>query len=56
MSACVFSFFIGDMELYDHLPLSHTSTAVPVSVSCVSPVNSADVNIIDLHWARCKYG
>jgi tyrosyl-DNA phosphodiesterase-1 len=31
LSACVFSFFIGDNELYDHLPLSHSSDAVPVS-------------------------
>jgi len=33
ISACVFSFFIGDRELYDHLPLSQSSDAVPVSAS-----------------------
>jgi hypothetical protein len=33
ISACVFSFFIGDGELYNHLPLSHSSNAVPVSRS-----------------------
>ncbi|KAE9366087.1 phospholipase D/nuclease [Stipitochalara longipes BDJ] len=32
ISACVFSFFIGDMELYDHLPLSHSSSAVPIYI------------------------
>jgi hypothetical protein len=31
ISACVFSFFIAGDELYDHLPLSHSSDAVPVS-------------------------
>jgi hypothetical protein len=31
ISACVFSFFIGGDELYKHLPLSHSSDAVPVS-------------------------
>ena len=37
ISACVFSFFIGDRELYDHLPLSHSSDAVPVSASHTPP-------------------
>ncbi|KAE8440788.1 hypothetical protein EG329_006566 [Mollisiaceae sp. DMI_Dod_QoI] len=32
VSACVFSFFIGDRELYDHLPLSHSSDAVPIYI------------------------
>lgn len=36
LSACVFSFFIGDNELYDHLPLSHSSDAVPVSAPDVT--------------------
>ena len=31
VSACVFSFFIGDMELYDYLPLSDDHDAIPVS-------------------------
>lgn len=29
-SACVFSFFIANEELFEHLPLSRTSNAVPV--------------------------
>ncbi|KAI3399953.1 hypothetical protein diail_5109 [Diaporthe ilicicola] len=32
MSACVFAFFIANEELFKHLPLSHTSNAVPVYV------------------------
>lgn len=31
ISACVFSFFIANEELFKHLPLSKTSDAVPVS-------------------------
>lgn len=31
LSACVFSFFISDEELFPHLPLSDSSHAVPVS-------------------------
>lgn len=30
VSACVFSFFIANEELFEHLPLSRTSNAVPV--------------------------
>lgn len=30
VSACVFSFFIANEELFEHLPLSPTSDAVPV--------------------------
>jgi hypothetical protein len=33
VSACIFSFFIADEELFPYLPLSHTSDAVPVSLS-----------------------
>lgn len=29
-SACIFSFFIANEELFEHLPLSRTSNAVPV--------------------------
>ena len=32
VSACVFSFFIANEELFPYLPLSHSSNAVPVSV------------------------
>lgn len=31
VSACVFSFFIADEELFQHLPLSRSSHTVPVS-------------------------
>lgn len=37
ISACVFSFFIGDNELYDYLPLSHSSDAVPVRTLSIVP-------------------
>ncbi len=30
-SACIYSFFIAEEELYEHLPLSHTSGGIPVS-------------------------
>ena len=30
VSACIFSYFIGQHELFQHLPLSKTSNAVPV--------------------------
>lgn len=30
VSACIFSFFIANEELFEHLPLSRTSNAVPV--------------------------
>jgi hypothetical protein len=33
VSACIFSFFIAEEELFPYLPLSHTSDAVPVSLS-----------------------
>ena len=33
VSACVFSFFIGQEELFDHLPLTNLSDDVPVSFS-----------------------
>lgn len=29
-SACIFSFFVANEELFEHLPLSRTSNAVPV--------------------------
>ncbi|TVY86325.1 Tyrosyl-DNA phosphodiesterase, partial [Lachnellula willkommii] len=32
ISACIFSFYIGDNELYEHLPLSHSSNAVPIYI------------------------
>lgn len=32
VSACAFSFFIGEEEFYDHFPLSRSSNAVPVRV------------------------
>ncbi|XMA17123.1 hypothetical protein WAI453_009914 [Rhynchosporium graminicola] len=41
VSACAFSFFIGENEFYDHFPLSHSSNAVPVSLS--SPVSVDNV-------------
>lgn len=31
ISACIFSFYIADDELFPHLPLSHSSNAKPVS-------------------------
>ncbi|KAI3325346.1 phospholipase D/nuclease [Xylariaceae sp. AK1471] len=31
VSACIYSFFIAEEELYPHLPLSHTSNKIPVS-------------------------
>ncbi|TVY42889.1 Tyrosyl-DNA phosphodiesterase [Lachnellula occidentalis] len=32
ISACIFSYFIGDNELYEHLPLSKSSNAVPIYI------------------------
>ncbi|PSR94177.1 tyrosyl-DNA phosphodiesterase-domain-containing protein [Coniella lustricola] len=32
VSACIYAFFIAREELYDHLPLSHVSNAVPIYV------------------------
>ncbi|KAK2596916.1 hypothetical protein N8I77_012799 [Diaporthe amygdali] len=32
VSACIFSFFIANEELFEHLPLSHTSNAVPIYI------------------------
>lgn len=31
-SACIFSFFIAEEELYQHLPLAHTSSKVPIYI------------------------
>ncbi|KAI8633533.1 tyrosyl-DNA phosphodiesterase I [Xylariaceae sp. FL1651] len=31
-SACIYSFFIAEEELYSHLPLSHTSDEVPIYI------------------------
>jgi len=32
LSACIFSFFIANEELFEHLPLSHHSNTIPVSM------------------------
>ena len=34
VSACAFSFFIGEEEFYRHFPFTHSSDKVPVSVYC----------------------
>ncbi|KAG4432251.1 hypothetical protein IFR05_012257 [Cadophora sp. M221] len=47
VSACAFSFFIGEEELYDHFPLSHSSTAVPVYIG-------RDVNMDPMTSEACR--
>ncbi|CZT45978.1 uncharacterized protein RSE6_06344 [Rhynchosporium secalis] len=42
VSACAFSFFIGENEFYDHFPLSHSSNAVPIYIG-------RDVNMGYIH-------
>lgn len=36
VSACIFSFFITESELFQHLPLSHSPDAVPASSAFMS--------------------
>ncbi|KAH7346799.1 tyrosyl-DNA phosphodiesterase-domain-containing protein [Rhexocercosporidium sp. MPI-PUGE-AT-0058] len=47
VSACAFSFFIGEEEFYDHFPLSHSSNAVPIYVG-------RDVNMDPMTPEACR--
>jgi hypothetical protein len=54
VSACIFSFFVADDELFEHLPLSHSSDAVPVSAPLLLS-SSARLTVIpdvDIHRTR----
>jgi hypothetical protein len=54
VSACVFSFFIGDEELFDHLPLSHSSVNVPVCKAHCTHLQAGFKlrKLLDLCWPR----
>lgn len=53
VSACVFSFYIGDQELFRHLPLSRSTNSVPVSDRDPSTYEPELMDNPDLHRPRC---
>ncbi|KAI3331033.1 tyrosyl-DNA phosphodiesterase I [Ustulina deusta] len=42
-SACIYSFFIAEEELYEHLPLSHTSGGIPIYIGRDPNLDSSTV-------------